>query len=49
MADGYEQVYQRVIAERQEQPQSIAIGTPTSRVPLAIAHDDVPRYQSPGT
>jgi glycosyltransferase involved in cell wall biosynthesis len=50
MADGYEQVYQHVIAEYEQQRQSIAIGMGTSRMPVAAIYDDDGTwYHSPST
>jgi glycosyltransferase involved in cell wall biosynthesis len=49
MADGYEQVYQRVIAEYQGERQMLVLGASTSHLPIAAIHEDGAWYQSPST
>jgi hypothetical protein len=36
LADGYEQIYQRVIAEQQGEELMLALGAPDSRIPITL-------------
>ena len=49
MADAYEQIYQRVIAEQQGAGQTLMLGASPSRPPLAAIRDDAGRYHAPNT
>jgi glycosyltransferase involved in cell wall biosynthesis len=49
MADGYEQVYQRMIAEYQEMERTLTLGLSTSRPSLGTLHEDIRWYHSPDT